>query len=221
MKYKLSLAIILTLLSPQLFANDFSVGLTFGQSSNELANPSCQNDSEFIMEQADFINANCVVDDSDSAIGINLSYNFTNMWGVELGYMDLGQTSAFLNLTITDPDVIFIDTGTNTTSTELTPEFIDTEAVYLAGTVTFDLSEKFSVTGRLGVSNVEYDLISNLFESEFNEDSTSVFAGLSLNYSLTEKWGVKLRYDYFDFESDLFELDFAIDAYSVGVSYSF
>lgn len=220
MKLKLLLNTVTTvtalLISSQLFANGLSIGLTYGQSSDELTAESCENDRQYFFNLTGGGTFTCSVDDSGSAIGINLGYHFTNMWGLELGYMDLGQTSQFLN----GPDFgVFETTGTTISD----PETIDTTAAYFAGTVTFDLVDKLSLTGKLGVAQVEYDLVPTLFQTGLKDKSTSFMAGLSLNYNFLSNWSAHLRYGYFDTDYDKYfiEDDLSISVTSLGVSYKF
>lgn len=209
MKLKLLLITTFTslILSTQLLANGLSLGLLVGQSSDEFTAQSCEFDRQYFTVMTGGQPFSCTVDDTDTAVGINLSYHFTDMWGLELGYLDLGQTSQFL----TGPGTgVFSTSGTN----ESIPETIDVTAGYFVGTVTFGFAERWSVTGRLGAASVESKLVSSLFELESKEDESTTIGGISLNYQFTDAWGANIRYDYFD-------LDFSIDVTSLGVIYTF
>lgn len=215
MKLKVLLFTTLSLLlvSQVTFAKGFTLGVMVGKSSDDLTAGSCEIDRGFFTIVTNGGNFTCSVDDSDTVAGINLSYHFTDMWGLELGYIDLGQTSSFLT---GPPTGFFPSTGTNVSD----PETIDSTALYLAGTVTFDIVESLSLTGRLGGGSVDVDLVSTIFDESFKDDESAVMAGVSLNYSITEEWSAQIRYDYFDYE--FFDLeDLSINIASLGITYKF
>ena len=157
-----------------------------------------------------------VDDDNDIGFGLNIAYNFTKNWGIEAGYVDLGDfsaTSSPQNIEVLNPQTIDINAS----------------AFYLAGTATYYYSNKWSITGRLGAYQIDVDsrfssdsfslLVGNgisITEFTFSETSVSssfededVYFGTSLNYDLNDKFQVQLRYDNFD-----------IDLISLGLRYN-
>jgi len=107
-------------------------------------------------------------------------YEFTQYFGVEIGYLDLG----------TFKDTIDIG-GT------LVPVSVSADGFTLAGVGTVPLSERFSLQGRLGFyfhdGNTEAGGI-----TENNPSESNPFVGVALAYSLNEKVDLNLGVDYLD-----------------------
>jgi len=164
--------ILLSLLSSGLLisqaanAGEWAIGGLIGQSDADIC--------------SEFSGFSC--DDSDTSLGINLSYDFSKAWGLELGYMELG-----------DYNLAGFD--------------IDTTALYLAGTGTVDFNDYWSLTGRLGISELDAS-VSGL---PLSDSSTGGFAGVSLNYNFNDNLQAQFRYDNFDGD---------IDALALGLKYS-
>jgi len=149
------------------YAGQWSAGVLVGQSSVD------------DLEDACF--GTCTVDDSDTALGINVAYNFSDAWGVELGYMDFGSF------------------GVDGTFTSLMIDYqveADGSVVYLAGTGTLDLNDKWSLTGRLGIGSLEVDASSSLVS--FSEREEELFIGVSADYLVTDSFNLGLRLDNVD-----------------------
>lgn len=170
-------------------AGDWSIGVLAGQSSFDEINEVCSPIAA--------INLGCGdVEDSDTGIGINVTYKLTNNWGFEAGYIDLGEFS-----------------------TELTSSFgssfigVDASVGYISGTATLPLSDTFSITGRVGAFTASGDVTSSGLVSrstDFEDDTAATF-GASLDYRFTESLSLQLRYDDFD----------GLDLASVGLNYHF
>jgi len=137
----------------------------------------------------------CSDDVDDRALGINLAYNINQAFGLEAGYVDAGSSS-----------VTFSFQGTFEDSA------ISLSARYLAGTASYALSDKWSITGRLGYydATIDINFINNLFSTSSSERVNDVYSGASINYEFIDNWSAQLRYDRFD-----------IDVVSFGLSYSF
>ena len=162
--------ILLSLLSSSLLlsqtsnAGEWAIGGLIGQGSTDLC---------------DFVTGfNC--DDSDTSFGINLSYDFSKSWGVELGYTDLG-------------DSVISAPGLASVSASF-------DAIHLAGTGTVNFNDSWSLTGRLGVADLSGDV------QGFSESDTGLFAGASLNYNFNDNLQAQLRYESFDGDADNFAL---------------
>jgi len=197
-------------------AGQWSIGLLAGQSSTEGFDSDCNQirgvdfinpieGAPPIIGNGFFVSINCNADDTATALGLNLAYNFNQRWGLELGYMDLGDYDFDISISSSSPFVI-IDSGSGfRISNELS-------ALYLVGTVNFQLTNAFSLTGRLGAANIELDISAS--DLSISEDETETMAGISLNYDFSDKIRAELRYDYFDFNS-------SIDVASIGLRYNF
>jgi len=165
---------------------------------------------------------NC--DDSDTSYGFNLTYNFNRTWGIELGYSDLGTYGGSDTIveTVFDPIAGDLDVVTDAS------QDIDLTALYLAVNASYYFNDQFSVTGRLGVTELDLDssiratstVTSDIFNitetasasESFSDSTTEAFYGISLNYNFTNALQAQLRYD-------LYEGD--IDNFTLGLRYSF
>lgn len=124
----------------------------------------------------------CKEDDTDSAIGLNLAYNVNQAWGLELGYVDLGEYTLELS-GIGNPESITVDA----------------KAPYIAGVSTLGLTEKLSVSGRLGVFKASGNVSSFIVgASEKITGDAQAYVGASLDYKITKAVTTQLRYDSFD-----------------------
>lgn len=137
---------------------------------------------------------NC--DDSDTALGIYLSYDFNNTWGTEFGYMDLGSYSG---------DVAVSNFGTFNISA-------DASVIYFAATGTVNFNDNWSLTGRLGLADGESETSVAGFGEVTSTSSTEALLGASLNYNFNDNLQAQLRYDNFGGD---------IDSLALGLKYSF
>ena len=197
------------LLSQSANSADIAIGALIGQSSFD---DIC---SVTVVE-------NC--DDSDTSYGFNLTYNFNRTWGIELGYSDLGTYGGSDTIveTVSDPIAGDLDVVADAS------QDIDLTALYLAVNASYYFNDQFSVTGRLGVTELDLDssiratstVTSDIFNitetasasESFSDSTTEAFYGISLNYNFTDALQAQLRYD-------LYEGD--IDNFTLGLRYSF
>jgi len=196
---KLAIVAITLGISQQSIAGDWSLGVIAGQAKADGLSRECDalfsNDGRQAIETF-FID--CSGDDTSSAAGINIAYNFNNNFGVEAGYVDLGKFDiATLNFSIGGPTIF---------TEELS---IEAKIGYLAGTASYNLNDKWSVTGRLGAYNADAKFVDD-FSSLDPDVNTDVYFGASVDYAFTDNWSAQVRYDNFD-----------IDMTSVGLRYSF
>lgn len=146
----------------------------------------------------------CNDDLSDVGYSVNLGYNFTKVWGVEFGYVDLGEFSSEL-------------TSANVSISNTPNRELSVSAFYLAGTGTHYYNKKWSITGRLGLyaldidDRVEGNIIRQVNDDVFGEAPSSdegVYYGISWNYDFSKQIQFQLRYD-----------DFDVDIFSLGIEY--
>lgn len=117
--------------------------------------------------------ATMTCDDTDTAYRLAGGYQFTPMWGMEVGYADLGKTSmggTYLGAAVT----------------------LDAKAssLQLAATGTFPVSDAFSVIGKLGIAR-----------NELKVSATAAIAGVNAAASATENktkatYGIGVQYDF-------------------------
>lgn len=168
MKFKKnSLATLLLIgLSANSYAGEWGAGGFIGQASIDNANDVCP--------------GICTFDDSDTSMGINVTYGFNDAWGAEAGYMNLG--SYALKFT----------TFSNLKVQNLSGD-IDTSALYVAGTGRFYFSDNLSVAGRLGMASAKVK--ANVLELSESRTSTEAYIGFSFDYDLKENLKVGFRGD--------------------------
>ena len=124
----------------------------------------------------------CAADDSDSALGLNIAYHFNEAWGLEVGYADLGEYTLELS-GFGDPEAITIDA----------------KAPYIAAVGTLGLTDKLSLSSRLGLYRASGNVSSFLIgSSERISGDVQAYGGLSLDYEITKSITTQLRYDNFD-----------------------
>ena len=176
--FAMAAAISLSITS-QTFADD-DTGFFLGASVNRLsADQDDVNDVDF--------------DDSDNAFGLKGGYMFTDLLGIEGGYIDLGNYNASGN-----------DAGNNLS--------LDAEGFYLVGVLNFSFAENWDAYGKLGA----FAFDSNTDITDFDESSTELFGGLGIEYDFGT-WNIFGEFSKLD--TDINNL--SIDILSLGVKYEF
>jgi len=170
---KVNLVLLLSLAggvaSTSSYAGEWSIGVNGGQSSYDVDESSCF--------------GVCEIDDSDSSVGVNVTYHFSDNWGVELGYLDFGAAGVSGRLDLGMSDINF-------------DADVEATAPYLVATGTFYLSDQFSITGRAGVGSL--DIEASVLAGNVSESSEEVLLGASLDYHFTDSFSAGLRYDTID-----------------------
>ncbi len=159
-------------------AGEFFVGLNAGTATFDRLNDACDD----LLDSNSLIGGlpiGCSVrSDSDAALGINAGYNFNRIFGLEAGYVDLGNYSADL-----------------TASRVTVSASAEVDYIYAALVLTAPITDRFSASARLGGVNADISLSADLgFAAEF-EDETAGFAGISLDYRFADKFSLQVRYD--------------------------
>jgi len=143
---------------------------------------------------------------TEASFGANVSYDFNKVWGVELGYVDLGDFDSNVGIPVGG----FFGSVPGNVS-------VDLSALYLAGTATTYLGSNWSLTGRAGVTEVDIDVsvstdfFGDEFSSSADDSTTELFLGASLNYNFNKNLQAQLRYDYFS----------EAESFAFGLKYSF
>jgi len=173
------LAILIISAAQTSFAGEWSIGVFASQANTDLLDDVCTDVDPII---------SCNANDSDSAMGINVAYKYNKYYGVEAGFVDFGKYTFSLSA---------FGESESVTLTSDTP--------YLAAVASLPLTDKFSISGRLGVFEASATVSSTISSSESFEADSQTYAGVSLNYSFSESINAQLRYDNFD-EFELFGL---------------
>ena len=148
---------------------------------------------------------------SDTGYKLYGGYNFTQNWGVELGYNDLGSGYS-LHGTMTG---LPFSVGLKSSNW------------YLAGTATLPLSSEFALFGKLGwVSNhLEGGSVcvagNNCGSVDTSNRSQAMF-GVGASYAFAKNWAARLEYEDFGrLTPDNAAGEIKASAWSVSIKYSY
>ncbi len=174
-----TVAVLSLALAPTAFADD-DTGFYLGASANRLsANQNNVNDVDF--------------EDSDTALGLKAGYMFTDLLGVEGGYLDLGNYNTRGN-----------EQGLNLN--------LDAEGFYLVGVLNFSVAENWDLYGKLG--GFFFDSDTDL--TGFDKSSTELFGGLGIEYDFGN-WNIFGEFSKLDTDTN----NLSIDILTLGVKYEF
>jgi len=168
-----------SLTTSSVLAGEFFIGLNAGTSSFTGLNDAC-NDFLEDNRQIDGFPVTCdITDDSGSILSVNAGYNFNRIFGLEVGYVDLGEYSA---------DFAVPRLSAQATATA------EADLTYAAIVLSAPISENFSISGRLGGASANATVSGSASLDSLRLSSTG-FAGASLDYRITDNLSVQLRYD--------------------------
>jgi len=139
-------------------------------------------------------------------------YEYLPRWGVELGYVDLGDVSASINGTITGVNDYFAR------GQDIYPQ--TATGWQLSSVYRYPVSGSLQLTGRVGVFNwtTDYTLESNTVSQDVNEDGTDISFGMGLeSASWIKQGGIvrQLNWERYSINGE------NIDVLTIGVSYRF
>lgn len=183
------------ILSQTAMADGWSIGVMAGQANDSRLGDAC---NEAITDDSSSVAFTCDNDESDTAAGVNIAFGLTDNFGLEAGYVDLGETTSTL-------------TGTSrVTGRSLSGDITAAQtATYLAGTASFNIGEQWSLTGRLGYYDISADIESTVSTTSIDTEA-DVYFGTSVDYHFNDHLTAQLRYDNFD-----------ADVVSLGLQYNF
>lgn len=182
MKTILKIASLATLIStaPASIAGEFFIGLNAGTSNFT----GLQDECDDLLEDNRLVGGlpvSCVItDDSDTTLSINAGYNFNRVFGLEVGYVDLGEYGADFSASRI--------TASATASADFT---------YAGLVLSAPFTDNFSISARLGGVNANAEASSDSLGVGVElEDETLAFVGASMDYRVAERISLQLRYDY-------------------------
>ncbi|MDH3376692.1 MAG: porin family protein [Gammaproteobacteria bacterium] len=179
LKFFIAGAALTTLSASPVLADDDS-GWYLGGSVNRLsADQNNVNDVDF--------------DDSDNAFGIKLGHMFTDLVGIEGGYLDLGD----------------YHTRGNDKGIDLS---LDAEGFYVVGVLNLPVANTWDIYGKLGVFAFDSDTDA----LDFDESSTEAFGTIGAEYDFG-LWNVFGELSKIDTDTN----DLSIDILSLGVKFEF
>lgn len=132
-------------------------------------------------------------DDSDNAFGLKGGYMFSNLFGLEAGYIDLGDYKTQGN-----------EKGVNLN--------LDAEGWYLAGVLNFTPADNWDLYAKLGAFVL--DTNSNL--TEFDDSTTEVYGGIGVEYDFGD-WNIFGEFSAVNTDVN----DLTTDILSLGLKYEF
>ena len=152
---------------------------------------------------------------SDRSTGYRLTggYQFTQNWGVEAGYVDLGHG------TVTDrnphPDPFLPDVATRTTYR------IGAKGFFAAGTATWPIGEQWSVFARVGVVDGRLDFQphtnGNINLMGGSDTSWKATYGVGAKWKFQPEWSLRLGWDSYHQIGSQYDLSMI----SLGVEWRF
>ncbi|WP_198781555.1 Ig-like domain-containing protein [Shewanella putrefaciens] len=149
------------------------------------------------------------IDDSDSSYGLTLGYQVHPYFGLEVGYLDLGEASSQIRAEVLTPEQY------HEVVKAVSPVLVDG----LTAAVRFTLwqNEQWSVAVPLGVllwdSEIESRMNGDTLTTK--SDGTDLYLGVQLNYELAEAWEVGLGYQQFNLKPN------DVNSVMLSASYSF
>jgi OOP family OmpA-OmpF porin len=140
--------------------------------------------------------------DHDTGFKLYGGYNFTQNFGLEAGYADLGK----------------LERSDFESSVSLEPK-----SVYLAATGTLPLDAQFSLFGKAGVARTEVKgTVSGLgFRDSGKENRTNGYFAVGAAYAINNNFSVVAEYEYFGKVYKEEGADLKANMVSVGVRYKF
>jgi len=115
-------------------------------------------------------------DDSDNAWKLFAGYQFTPNWGLEAGYVDLGET--------------IFTSGLNKTTQE-------SSALSLAVVGTAEYTDQFDVFAKVGAFRWDMDTRATLADQAENDDGTSLLLGIGAKYHFTDYFGMQAEWEWY------------------------
>ncbi len=132
-------------------------------------------------------------DDSDTAFGFKGGYMFSDLFGIEGGYLDLG-----------DYETRGQEEGRNLS--------LDAEGWYGAGILNWAVSDKFDIYGKLGAFVVD----TNSDFTDFDEGSTEIFGGIGAEFDMG---ALNFFGEWVTIDTDISDINW--DVISLGIKYEF
>lgn len=179
-----------------MWSQGWYIGGQFGLATTNVSNAGLDE----LYEQAGIDASSTKVDDSGASYSLFLGYKFSQYFSVEAGYIDLGERSVEFSGQTTDLDAYF------DLAEHVYPETGDGWSVSVLGT--YPLSERFSVTGKLGYLGWELDAVTSSISDETTQvgsDSHSgsgVWLGAELGYQINQDMQAYVSYQHMPLDAD-------------------
>lgn len=192
-----------------MWSQGWYLGGQFGLATTNVSNAGLDE----LYEQAGIDASSTKVDDSGASYGLFLGYKFNQYFSVEAGYLDLGERSVEFSGQTTDLDAYY------DLAEHVYPETGDGWSLSVLGT--YPLSERFSVTGKLGYFAWELDAVTSSIADEASQvgsDSHSgsgVWLGAELGYQINHDMQAYVSYQHMPLDAD------EVGVFALGLRYWF
>ncbi|NJD36136.1 MAG: hypothetical protein FIA96_15125 [Betaproteobacteria bacterium] len=204
-------ATILSLAMASAFAGDWYVVGSVGQAK---AQDSGASDIDRELIAAGVTGLASSVDDTDTGYKLQVGYNFTKNWGIEGGYVDLGEMT-------------YKATGRIGAVAASAKARAEVTGWNIAGVGTLPINEQFSLFGKLGAIYADVDVKATATGggiSASDHASTTDWKanfGVGATYKFNKQWGMRAEWERFDNLGDNNTGKTDVDLLSVGVVFSF
>lgn len=147
-------------------------------------------------------------DDTDTSWKIFGGYQFTEIWGAEVAYVDLGKFTASGNLTVPPDTLSFSDQE-------------EVQTISLLGTARLPITDQFGVFGKVGAFywDAEADFTADGVSGSEDDDGVDLTFGVGAQYDFTDRLGARIEWERFTNVGDEDESD--IDLLSAGIVFWF
>lgn len=195
------LAIVSALTAPAAWAEGGYVGLGLGQSRMNGLDDLCDT---IVSTSFSGATTSCSADETDTSVNLFGGYRFNENFAVELGYLDLGEST--IDTTITANGASAVISGRTSVS-----------GAYLAGVGILPLGERWSLFGRIGVfggtAESDISLVANgitLSSEHVEDDGSEMMYGVGAGFSISERIDLRLQFDRIDTDDAIDNLSLAL-----------
>jgi opacity protein-like surface antigen len=126
-------------------------------------------------------------DSNKTTFQVNGGYQFTEIWGLEVQYTDLGSHSG--TITIVPP------------GTTVGTQSVSAYQIGIAGTGTYMFTPEWFARGKLGISSNHLGdlnvVVGGVPVNVGGSNHTDVLAGIGVGYKWNENFSTRLEYEYF------------------------
>ena len=142
------------------------------------------------------------VDDENAGVKVFGGYNFNQYFGIEGGYVYLGEYDSTFNITAPVAEASAVNS--------------DVYGLMFAGVASFPITNNAKLFGKLGLFRWESDssINSNLY-AVVDDDGTDVMFGLGANYKVTDNALMRIEWERYALDKS------DIDLFSIGMQYNF
>ena len=151
-------------------------GAGYGESKTRFEN------SDFNSAQLGVPGITDIKDESDAAYKVFAGYQWTELWGIEFGYANLGKATYSYSPPLNNINIVDYEPST----------------YFLVATGTVPLGESFGLMVRLGAArNTVQASVRNSGGQNAKDRNTGFVAGVGVHWKFGNTWG--LRFDFDDF----------------------